>query len=88
MARGVAGKWHGKTVAEKVVKFLQRLDEQIIDRKPQRPAPVGIAAKEPGSGLGWFIIHPVFGTIDVELAGKQFSSVTWPLIRGLFVANP
>src|SRR6516225_9621552 len=30
----------GKTVAVEVVKFLQRLDEQKIDRKPHRPAPI------------------------------------------------
>jgi hypothetical protein len=29
----------------------------------------------------------VFAGIDVELSGKQFSNVTWPLIRGLFVQN-
>ena len=26
-----------------------------------------------------------FGRINVELNGKQFERVTWPLIRGLFV---
>ena|ERR1035437_8617246 len=35
-------------------------------------------------GLGQNII---FGNIDVELTGKLFENVTWPLIRGLFVAN-
>lgn len=29
----------------------------------------------------------VFAGIDVELTGKQFTDVTWPLIRGLFVEN-
>ena len=28
----------------------------------------------------------VFGNIDVELSGKSFQRVTWPLIRGLFVS--
>ncbi len=32
--------------------------------------------------------NPVFGPIDVELTGKRFTGVTWPLIRGLFVSNP
>lgn len=31
--------------------------------------------------------NPIFANIDVELTGKHFESVTWPLIRGLFVAN-
>ena len=33
-------------------------------------------------------LNPEFGPINVELTGKQFSKVTWPLIRGLFVSNP
>jgi murein DD-endopeptidase MepM/ murein hydrolase activator NlpD len=28
-----------------------------------------------------------FGSINVELSGKRFSGVAWPLIRGLFVEN-
>jgi hypothetical protein len=32
--------------------------------------------------------NPVFANINVELSGKRFSNVTWPLIRGLFVSNP
>jgi len=31
--------------------------------------------------------NPIFAHIDVELTGKQFADVSWPLIRGLFVAN-
>ncbi len=31
--------------------------------------------------------NPIFGPINVELTGKAFRSVTWPLIRGLFVSN-
>jgi murein DD-endopeptidase MepM/ murein hydrolase activator NlpD len=30
--------------------------------------------------------NPTFTHIDVELTGKQFSDVSWPLIRGLFVS--
>src|SRR5260370_41494085 len=30
---------------------LQRLDEQIIDRQPNRAAPVGVAAEKPGPGF-------------------------------------
>ena len=29
--------------------------------------------------------NPVFSNIDVELNGKSFEGVTWPLIRGLFI---
>jgi murein DD-endopeptidase MepM/ murein hydrolase activator NlpD len=31
--------------------------------------------------------NPIFAHIDVELTGKPFADVTWPLIRGLFVVN-
>ena len=30
--------------------------------------------------------NPVFGGMDVELNGKLFENVTWPVIRGLFIA--
>lgn len=29
--------------------------------------------------------NPTFSHIDVDLSGKRFTDVTWPLIRGLFV---
>ena len=31
-------------------------------------------------------INPVFEHADVELTGKTFADVTWPMIRGLFVS--
>ncbi len=37
------------------------------------------------SGVGQ---NPTFGPINVELTGKRFEAVTWPLISGLFVSNP
>jgi murein DD-endopeptidase MepM/ murein hydrolase activator NlpD len=33
-------------------------------------------------------LNSVFGPINVELTGKPFAAVSWPLIRGLFVQNP
>lgn len=35
-------------------------------------------------GLG---LNMVFSEINVEMNGKLFSSVTWPLIKGLFISN-
>ena len=35
-------------------------------------------------GLGQNI---TFSSINIELSGKSFQRVDWPLIRGLFVAN-
>lgn len=36
------------------------------------------------NGLGQ---HVIFSSINVELSGKKFERVDWPLIRGLFVSN-
>src|SRR5262249_30528245 len=36
---------HQEVVAVVAVVFLQRLDQQVIDREPDRAAPVGVAAK-------------------------------------------
>ena len=36
-------------------------------------------------GPGATGLNPVFQGIDVELTGKRFRNVNWPLIRGLFV---
>src|SRR5207253_5365066 len=35
-------------VAVEVVIALERLDHEVVDREPDRPAPVGVAAEEPG----------------------------------------
>ena len=40
-----------------MMEFLQRFDQQVIDRKPHRPAPVGIAAKQPRRRFRRFIIN-------------------------------
>jgi hypothetical protein len=31
-------------------------------------------------------VNQVFEHADVELTGKSFADVTWPMIRGLFVS--
>jgi hypothetical protein len=45
---------------------LQRLDQQVVDRKPDRPAPVGVAAEEAGGGLARLVVHPMFLAIEPE----------------------
>ena len=37
-----------EVVAVVVVELLQRLDQQVVDREPDRAAPVGVAAEQPG----------------------------------------
>ena len=48
-----------------VVAF-QRLDQQVVDGKPDRAAPVGIAAEQAGGGLARLVIDPVFLAVEVE----------------------
>src|SRR6266446_3796212 len=59
-------KRHGQALAVKVVKFLQRLDEQVVNGKPDGAAPIRVATKQPGGGLCWLVIHPVFCAVDRE----------------------
>src|SRR5262245_19718029 len=47
---GARGAGDGEALAEVVVKLLERLDQQEIDGKPHRAAPVRIAAKEVRGG--------------------------------------
>src|SRR3712207_3950153 len=42
------GAFNLKIVAVVVVEALQRFDEQVIDREPDRAAPVGVAAEQAG----------------------------------------
>src|SRR5439155_4410806 len=46
-------------VAVEVVIALERLDHQVVHGKPDRPAPVGVAAEEPGVGLGGRVVDAV-----------------------------
>ena len=32
--------------------------------------------------------NPEFTGINIEMSGRRFDRVDWPLIRGLFVSNP
>src|SRR5262249_34467711 len=44
-------------VAVIMMKLLKRFDQQIVNRKPNRAAPVGVAAKNSTLRLGRFVIH-------------------------------
>ena len=41
-----------KVVPQIIVEFLQGFDQEIVDGKPDRPAPVGVAAEDARAGLG------------------------------------
>src|SRR5271170_3808705 len=43
--------FHGEVLAVVMMKLLQRFDDEEIERKPNRPAPIGIAAELPRFGF-------------------------------------
>ena len=55
-----------KLVAVEVVVALQRLDQQKVDREPDRPAPVGVAAEQAGVRFAGHVVHPIRLAHDVE----------------------
>src|SRR5262249_10263655 len=48
---GAGGVLHGELVAQEVVELLERLDEQVVDRKPDRAAPVAVPSEQTGAAL-------------------------------------
>src|SRR5437773_4172519 len=60
-----------QVVAIKVVELLQRLDEQVVHREPERAAPVGVAAEERGRGLGGLVAHAMLHAIHGQHVGMR-----------------
>src|SRR5438309_12012505 len=58
-----------EVVAEVVVKFLQRLDEQGVRREPDRSAPIGIAAKQRCRRFARAIVHAALITVLMQGIG-------------------
>src|SRR5262245_29585259 len=63
---GAGRKLELKTLASEIVELLQGLDEQIIQRKPDRPAPVGISAEQPGGRFSRLVVHRILVAIDLQ----------------------
>jgi hypothetical protein len=53
-------------VAEEPGISVQRVDEQVVDREPDRAAPVGVAAEQAGGGLAGLVVDGVAGAGQVE----------------------
>src|SRR5436309_5234648 len=53
-----------KAGAVEVVELLEGLDQQVVDGKPDRSAPVGISAEEARARFCRFVVHAVFVAID------------------------
>src|SRR5258705_4693275 len=52
-----------------VVKFLKRFHEQVVDRKPDGPTPIGIAAEKTGRGFRRLVVHTVRISVHVYFVG-------------------
>src|SRR5215470_18964951 len=53
-------------VAVEVVELLQRLEQQIVHRKPDRPAPVRVAAEYAARRLGRLVVDPMVQAVHVQ----------------------
>src|ERR1043166_8400929 len=58
--------FHPQAVAVKMVIPLERLDQQIINRHPDRAAPVGIAAKQARARFTGLVTDPIFVAIGLQ----------------------
>src|SRR5438552_2085117 len=63
------GAGHLEAVAVEVIELLERLDQEVVDGKPHRPAPVGVAAEEPARRLGRLVVDAILHAVDVEQVG-------------------
>src|SRR5271170_3227395 len=55
-----------QVLPEEVVEVPQRLDREEVQRKPNWPAPVGVAAKEAAAGLSRFVVESAGATVEIE----------------------
>ena len=63
------GTLHAYFVTVEMVIPFQCLDDEIVHRKPDRPTPIGIAAKQAGCGLARRVIDTMFLTIGLQHKG-------------------
>src|SRR5690606_21537315 len=68
-AAGAGGELDFEFVAEVMVVLLQRFDHEVVDRKPDRAAPVGVAAEQAGGGFGGLVINAVGFAVNHEVEG-------------------
>src|SRR5262245_1862256 len=52
-----------------VVELLKGLDQQVIDRKPDRAPPVGVSTEQIGARLGRFVVHAMLLAVHDDDAG-------------------
>src|SRR5580704_1456181 len=54
-------------IAIEVVVALERLDQQMIERKPDRSAPIRVAAEQLRLRIAWLIVDPVAGAARIQI---------------------
>src|SRR5262245_62502478 len=59
---GTDGTLHFQVVAEEVMKLLQRLDDEIVHREPDRPTPVRVGPEEAGARFRRLMVHQLLNT--------------------------
>jgi hypothetical protein len=69
VAPGAGGTLQLEIVAVVVVKFLERLDQKIIDRHPDRAAPVRVSPEKSRLGVTRGVADDVALTVQVEDVG-------------------
>src|SRR4051794_9040057 len=79
---GAGRAFHLEVVPVIVVKLLQRLDQKVVDRKPNWASPVGVSAEKPRGRFGRLIIDAMLGPIHLqyvrhilEVTGKSADAV-------------
>ncbi len=72
-----------KVVAKVVMELLERLDQQVVHRKPDGAAPVLISTEQPGRRLAGLVIHAVLHSVHMEGVGvapmelRQGTDAVW-----------
>src|ERR1700756_4656387 len=61
-----------EAVPVKVMKFLERFDQQEIDGKPYWSAPVGVSPEQRSAGLGGVIVHAMLCSVYMQDVGIAF----------------
>ena len=71
----------GEVVVQALAEAQQRPDDEVVDREPDRPAPVGVAAEEAGGGLRRLVV-------DDRLGAGLGEDVRPPAVLGRQGADP
>src|SRR5947208_2087314 len=53
-------------VAVEVVELLERLDQEVVHREPDRAAPVRVTTEEPARGFSRLVVYPMLHAVQAE----------------------